>query len=157
MSAAYGAPREVGQFGDLFGGLTAIFSGLAFVGVVVALLYQSRQLELQREDLKVAHKSLATQIEEQREARKEMETQGRFQAYLALANFATVIQDARARLRGLQGFTQEEAGFTQGQLAVTTLVRFLQEQLERERSLTRHMVAEGYLEPPKKEDHTDGT
>src|SRR5690606_12601089 len=42
---------ERGTFGDMFGGLNALFSGFAFVGVIVAILMQSSELKLQREEL----------------------------------------------------------------------------------------------------------
>jgi hypothetical protein len=41
-----------GQFGDLFGSVNALFSGLAFAGVVVAILLQLRELELQRNEMR---------------------------------------------------------------------------------------------------------
>lgn len=46
------------QFGGMFGGIGALFSGLALAGVVVAVLMQKEELELQREELK---KSVAAQ------------------------------------------------------------------------------------------------
>lgn len=42
---------EPGTFGDMFGGINALFSGLAFVGVIAAILLQSKELELQRKEL----------------------------------------------------------------------------------------------------------
>lgn len=39
------------QFGDMFGAINALFSGLALGGVVVAIFLQSRDLELQREEM----------------------------------------------------------------------------------------------------------
>ena len=40
-----------GQFGDSFGVVNALFSGLAFAGVICAILLQKRELELQRKEL----------------------------------------------------------------------------------------------------------
>jgi hypothetical protein len=42
---------ERGQFGDLFGTVNALFSGLAFAGVIVALLLQQRELRFQLAEL----------------------------------------------------------------------------------------------------------
>ncbi|MDO9053237.1 MAG: hypothetical protein Q7U37_04820 [Gallionella sp.] len=42
---------ERGTFGDMFGAVNALFSGLAFVGVVYAILLQRGELQLQREEL----------------------------------------------------------------------------------------------------------
>ncbi|HLO55642.1 MAG TPA: hypothetical protein VK169_15220 [Saprospiraceae bacterium] len=41
-----------GTFGDLFGGLNAIFSGFAFAGVIITILMQMKELELTRDELK---------------------------------------------------------------------------------------------------------
>lgn len=41
-----------GVFGDSFGALTALFSGLAFAGMIVTILLQSRELKLQRSEIK---------------------------------------------------------------------------------------------------------
>lgn len=40
-----------GTFGDMFGAINTLFSGLAFAGVVYAIFLQSNELELQREEL----------------------------------------------------------------------------------------------------------
>ena len=44
---------ERGAFGDMFGGVNALFSGLAFAGILIALRMQKRELALQREELKL--------------------------------------------------------------------------------------------------------
>lgn len=54
-----------GQFGDQFGAVNALFSGLAFAILFVALLMQSRELELQRRQLQL-------QIVEQRQSREQL-------------------------------------------------------------------------------------
>ncbi|MGY3650384.1 nucleoid DNA-binding protein [Bradyrhizobium sp. LM3.2] len=43
---------ERGQVGDLFGSVNALFSGLAFTGVIFAILLQRQELALQRQELK---------------------------------------------------------------------------------------------------------
>ncbi len=43
--------EQRGLFGDSFGGLNALFAGLAFAGVIVALFMQRKELKLQREEL----------------------------------------------------------------------------------------------------------
>ncbi|MFI0844245.1 hypothetical protein [Mesorhizobium sp. IMUNJ 23232] len=42
---------ERGQAGDLYGSINALFSGLAFAGVIVAILLQREELSLQRQEL----------------------------------------------------------------------------------------------------------
>jgi len=49
---------ERGQFGDMFGAVNALFSGLAFAGVIIALVYQRRELELQRQELRETRKEI---------------------------------------------------------------------------------------------------
>jgi len=44
--------QKSSQFGDMFGGIGALFSGLALSGVVVAILMQKEELELQRDELR---------------------------------------------------------------------------------------------------------
>jgi hypothetical protein len=46
-----------GQFGDMFGGVNALFSGLAFAGVIYAILLQRRELALQREELRLSREA----------------------------------------------------------------------------------------------------
>lgn len=42
---------ERGTFGDMFGAINSLFSGLAFAGVIYAIFLQRKELELQREEL----------------------------------------------------------------------------------------------------------
>lgn len=53
-----------GQFGDLFGSINALFSGLAFAGVVVAIWLQREELKLQREELRLQRLEVAANREE---------------------------------------------------------------------------------------------
>lgn len=43
--------KERGTFGDMFGAINALFSGLAFGGVVYAILLQRKDLELQKNEI----------------------------------------------------------------------------------------------------------
>ena len=51
-------PSERGTFGDLFGGLNAIFSGLAFAGVLIAILLQRLELKNQAKELQLQRNEL---------------------------------------------------------------------------------------------------
>lgn len=55
-----------GQFGDLFGAVNSLFSGLAFAGVIIAILLQREELRLQREEMAASRKQLAEQAKAQR-------------------------------------------------------------------------------------------
>jgi hypothetical protein len=61
-----------GQFGDQFGSVNALFSGLAFAGLISAIILQKRELALQREQLEL-------QREEMRESRLQLAEQARVQ------------------------------------------------------------------------------
>lgn len=43
--------EDRGQFGDMFGAVNALFSGLAFAGVIWAIILQQQELEFQRQEL----------------------------------------------------------------------------------------------------------
>ena len=60
----YNKPNSAGEFGDMFGGVNALFSGLAFVGVIYAILLQRRELQLQREELEYTRFELKGQKEQ---------------------------------------------------------------------------------------------
>ena len=53
-----------GQFGDLFGALNALFAGLAFAGIIWAIILQKNELELQREELEQTRKEIKGQKEQ---------------------------------------------------------------------------------------------
>ena len=71
ISAIYPQISDRGLAGDLFGSVNALFSGLAFAGVIVAILLQREELELQRHEItanRVELSRAATAQEESREA-----------------------------------------------------------------------------------------
>lgn len=59
-----------GTFGDLFGAINALFSGLAFLGVIIAILLQKEELEEQRKEIRqsrIAQDKSAVALKEQSE------------------------------------------------------------------------------------------
>ena len=54
----FGSWGERGSFGDMFGAVNTLFSGLALAGVVYAILLQRRELALQREELSMTRGEL---------------------------------------------------------------------------------------------------
>ena len=64
-----------GTFGDKFGAVNALFSGLAFAGLIVTLLYQKEELKLQREELAQTREELKGQREEYEEQNKTLRRQ----------------------------------------------------------------------------------
>ncbi|MBR1302168.1 hypothetical protein [Bradyrhizobium sp. AUGA SZCCT0042] len=59
-----------GQFGDLFGSINALFSGLAFVGVIVAILMQKQELALQRRELSYTRQEMKRTADAQEAAQQ---------------------------------------------------------------------------------------
>jgi hypothetical protein len=56
-----GSLEKAGQSGDLFGSLNALFSGLAFAGLIIALRMQREELALQRQELRHTREEFAKQ------------------------------------------------------------------------------------------------
>lgn len=59
IQSAFPDPAESGQVGDTFGAVNALFSGLAFAGVIIAIWLQRKDLELQREELRLQREEMA--------------------------------------------------------------------------------------------------
>lgn len=57
-----------GQFGDMFGAINALFSGLAFAGIIYSIRQQNEDLEIQREVLKLTLIELTKSADAQRKA-----------------------------------------------------------------------------------------
>lgn len=68
-------PTNQGTFGDMFGAVNALFSGLAFAGLIATLLYQKNELKLQREELKLTREELQGQRKEFEEQNKTLKRQ----------------------------------------------------------------------------------
>ncbi len=69
------AQSEQGVFGDKFGAVNALFSGLAFSGVIYAILLQRQELELQREELKLTREELHRSADAHTEAARVLTNQ----------------------------------------------------------------------------------
>jgi hypothetical protein len=81
IQALFPTMAERGQFGDLFGAVNALFSGLAFAGVIITISLQRDELALQRQELK-------EQREEMVRSRKELAAQVAAQLQLVNATLA---------------------------------------------------------------------
>lgn len=80
-----------GIFGDMFGAINALFSGLAFAGVVVALILQRADLKVQQELLKESVRNMSAQT-------------AALQAQLETAREANEIERRRYRMESLPSF-----------------------------------------------------
>jgi hypothetical protein len=70
-----GVDGEVGTFGDSFGALTSLFTGLAFVGLIITLRQQKAQIAMQREDLKLQRGEMKAARAELSGQKEQMELQ----------------------------------------------------------------------------------
>ena len=68
-------PDDRGVFGDKFGAVNSLFSGLAFAGLIITLLFQKEELQLQRKELEHTRNELKAQKLEFQEQNKTMKRQ----------------------------------------------------------------------------------
>lgn len=62
--------EDRGIFGDMFGSVSALFSGLAFAGVIYTILLQTQELKYQREDNEMTREQLKRSAKAQEESMK---------------------------------------------------------------------------------------
>ncbi len=73
--------KDKGVLGDSYGSVNALFTGLAFAGLIFTVLLQQREISLQRQDFKV-------QVSEMQLARKESARQADIQQRQVLLSIA---------------------------------------------------------------------
>lgn len=92
--AVYASPLETwterGQFGDLFGSLNSLFSGLAFAGFFFTIRLQQQQLEKQEAQLDLQREELGLQRQEMVASRTELAKQAVAQTHLSQATVAQI-------------------------------------------------------------------
>ena len=69
--------EKSGMLGDSFGILTALFSGLAFAGIIISIKMQSKELKLTRKEIKLQHEELSLTRNEVKGQKKELKFQNR--------------------------------------------------------------------------------
>ncbi len=69
--------KDLNAIGDAFNILNTFFTALAFIGLIVTILLQRKDLALQREELKLQREEMKRQCEEQRRQANEFEAQNR--------------------------------------------------------------------------------
>lgn len=80
---------NAGVFGDMFGAVNALFSGLSIIGIVYAIRQQDQQLKLAREEVKTAQETLRVAIDDANKTKTILEEQHK---QLSLQNKATQLQ-----------------------------------------------------------------
>lgn len=92
----YNDSEKRGQFGDMFGAVNALFSGLAFAGLIITLILQKNELSLQREELQLTREEMKNQ---RMEFEKENETLRYQRLENLLYNMLNLQQEIVAGLR----------------------------------------------------------
>lgn len=64
-----------GQFGDMFGALTCLFTAFAFAGVIATILLQREELSLQRKELQYTRAELRRSAEAQEKSERALAEQ----------------------------------------------------------------------------------
>lgn len=67
--------EQKGQIGDQYGALNALFTGVAFAGLITTIILQRKDLQLQRTDLQLQREELQLQREEMEKQSKEFQRQ----------------------------------------------------------------------------------
>jgi len=94
-----------GSFGDTFGVLNVLFSGLAMVGLIVAIIMQKEELALQRKELQLTREELTRSVEVQKVSGEALHKQVEMLQLTARINAYSVLEDLEVGrlLRGLSG------------------------------------------------------
>ena len=87
------------QHGDMFGGLNALFAGLAFAGLIYTILLQREELALQRRELELTREELHRTAKANEEAAKALELQIRNQLLAArISGLSALLASMNERL-----------------------------------------------------------
>ena len=92
-----------GQFGDIFGAVNALFSGLAFAGLIYAILLQREDLGLQREELKLTREELQRTANAQEQSEIALRAQADAAAQSARLNATNfLLEHYKSKLDGMR-------------------------------------------------------
>jgi len=123
-----------GQFGDMFGVVNALFSGLAFAGLIYTVWLQRQELSLQRKELEMTREELARSANAQEKAESALAAQ--------VGHFARQVDIWSRSLREHAG-----ASVAERQIQVDTALL--------ERSHLRPYLWEGKVCDPRDEHHNE--
>jgi uncharacterized membrane protein len=105
---------ERGLFGDTFGAVNALFSALAFAGVLYAIRLQSAELSLQRQELRETREELARTAKAQEVSAANLAKQAAaLEATARLSALNAVIDHYRVAYEKAAGITAKEAATRQ--------------------------------------------
>jgi len=111
-----------GQFGDSFGAINALFSGLALAGIILAIFLQKQELELQRKELELTRQELARTAKAQEQSREALRTQAyTLNLSAQVSVYTALLEDHRSPVTGTAEHMSQ----------LKSLLKQLQEELER--------------------------
>lgn len=133
VSMTFGSER-LAWFGDSFGALNALFSGLALAGVVIAIFLQRQELQLQREELAATRAELSRQATAAENSEKALEAQRR----------AMLLSAAISATTGLVPANDHKSGSFPVQGGVNAVLRQLLVEIERDLKIELAVIPEIY-------------
>lgn len=115
--------EDRGSFGDMFGAVNALFSGLAFAGVIFAILLQRLELSLQRKELELTRSELAGQKNEMQLQNKTLHKQKFENTFFSLLEQHNLALEkiTKTTFRTLEGGSTQQ----QDSLSVTLKIRLI--------------------------------
>lgn len=100
VASTFQKQDERGQFGDQFGSVNALFSGLAFAGLAYTILLQRHQLLLQSEEIREAAETQKRLFEAQKQFQDEqrrLQAESSAQLETARQKFQELLEEQRIR------------------------------------------------------------
>lgn len=95
-----------GQFGDVFGAVNALFSGLAFAGLIYTVFLQREELSLQRKELELTRQELQRSAHAQEQSEVSLRAQAEATALSARLNTTSaLLEHYRIELKQLQSYS----------------------------------------------------
>ena len=102
---------EQGLFGDQFGAVNALFSGLAFAGLIFTIILQKKELALQREELTQTREELKGQKEQLEEQNKTLRIQRFENTYFQmLSQFQVIVNNIQYSYVDMVGNSHSVSG-----------------------------------------------
>lgn len=122
----YPCSEEAGQFGDMFGGVNALFGGLAFAGVIFAILLQKRELQLQRKELEQTREELRGQKNQLEAQNKTFQKQGFENTFFSLLR----LHNDLVRAIEIRGISADASAITTGTACFVKFYQSFKQALE---------------------------
>jgi len=126
--------NDRGSFGDMFGAVGTLFSGLAFAGVICAIFLQRAELKLQHNELEMTRQELTRSAEAQEKSEQALSDQ----VYLlAISNYLSVEVQRMAK------YEEGSLSYQEAAERIARLEREVLEIIERKR-LTQSIEARNF-------------